>query len=85
MGGTGDGGIRYPFLKLSLAPLIGGLIAFQGLPGPEQAMFGEMSRPLVAIVLGALYALEKLIVKSPGENSDSTTTVTTNPKEGKEA
>jgi hypothetical protein len=69
MKGTGDGRIKYPFLKLALAPLIGGLIAFQGLPDSQKAMFGPMSPPIVAIVLGALYALEKLVVKSPGENS----------------
>lgn len=39
---------------------IGCGIAFQGLPDTEKTQFGARTPAIVAIVLGGLYALEKL-------------------------
>ena len=63
--------VAFPGLKIGLAFLIGCLIAFQGLPAFQQSLFGEFAPPVVSIVLGGLYALEKYILKSPAQGEEN--------------
>lgn len=59
-------------LSAVLVILVGCGLAFQGLPDVEKELFGKFAPPIVSIILGGLYALEKYlqVTYSKPENVD---------------
>lgn len=63
--------MRFSGAEYLLTAAVGSGLAFQALPDEELQLFGAYAKPTVSIVLGGLYAIEKMRQFSRGSTEGS--------------